>query len=197
MKKSFVSFVALSVAISAFASASSVAAPRSNGESISQVAQSVQAKQALVNGLQERIARHERMSLEEIAAELESGIAARRQQVVESGQMDIAKFDQLAAAGLEQIKALGDKDAIIAMETAQLQQVMSSENIVYGLTRAAFFEGYHSIRPFSECRPYGEAAGCAFQVVASPFVAMIFVMVVAADTVLLPFELIGSALTGF
>ena len=95
-----------------------------------------------------------------------------------SHQVDWEKVDAVVQASNEEL-ALLDKDLILAIEKAQLQQLQTSDNMVYYFTRWTY-KFY--------CK---DKTGC-------PLIAWIQLPLWAiVDTAILPVELIQSMVSGF
>ncbi|MGK5084664.1 hypothetical protein WDW37_15320 [Bdellovibrionota bacterium FG-1] len=162
-------------------------------ESISKIALNVQQKEVLVNFMKGRIARHKTMrNSGEVIADLSQVVAKNREMVGKNG-VDLASFDKGAGLAIDSIKAIGDKDVIMALETAQLQEVMQSDNLLFGFTRWNFSDcnmrnSYHY---FGSIFSYGAPNDC--KAVASIWL----IFLVPLDLIAFPFELIASAVTGF
>ncbi|MGK5084753.1 hypothetical protein WDW37_15775 [Bdellovibrionota bacterium FG-1] len=107
-------------------------------ENISKIALNVQQKEVLVKFMKGRIARHKTMrDSGEVIADLSQVVAKNREMVGKNG-VDLVSFDKGAGLAIDSIKAIGDKDVIVALETAQLQEVMQSDNYLFGFTRWNF-----------------------------------------------------------
>jgi hypothetical protein len=189
--------IVLSLTLSSlFSIASAHASP--SGETLRQVAADAQQKQALIRSLKARIARHAQMrGANEIVADIARSAHANRDRYYANGARDLTSLDKTIALGLDHLKGMS-QDEIIALETAQLQSVMTSDNILFGVTRWAYSEdGLDFAAPCTD-RFTGtgktDAAWCAATL---PLIAVGTVLTLAIDVVLLPLEFLGSALTGF
>lgn len=168
--------VALVLAASSFTSAFA-------GESLSNVQAESAKKAALFDAMNERLGAHKEMSREEILTDLQARAARNREVLVRSGATSemIAGFDANAAKANAQMEAL-DKDGILAMETARVQELMTSTNFMFAFMKWNF--------AFIESSQGAGIGYRALTIFCTPF-AILF------DIVLLPFELLVSLVTGF
>lgn len=158
-----------------------------SGESITQIAMNAQQKQTLVNYLQKRLARHQNMSLDQITQDLKNTADYNRALAAKRGGMDLTKWDAAVAQSITQIQAVGDKDTVIAFETTQLQQVMTSGNYLFAVTQALWNDGcVNGSTPAWDCWGLNPVFGAFFSIFTVPI-----------DLVIFPFELIASIATGF
>lgn len=106
-------------------------------ESIQQITLNKQQKAQLVRGLEDSIARHKQMSREEIFSDLEARLETQKKSFIDRdlSTEQIREYEETVRTMLQKVDAL-DKDAMIALETAQLQQVMTSKNYVFGLSKS-------------------------------------------------------------
>lgn len=183
-KQCTVLLIALSSLTASFASTPAFASPQ-GGESIREVALNANQKSALVKFLKARLARHKKMTAAEIIADLDS--QAQRNAAIAAAQgHDVASVRKIVSVQLDGLKALGDKEAILATEAAGIHKTMSSANIVFAITRAYIDECKYGPYYFS-----GNQAGCY------AWAAFFCLFTVPADLIVLPFEIIGSLATGF
>ena len=107
------------------------------GEGIKDIAAAKQQKDALVKALQQRIALHQTMSQDQIIADIQSlTTQARANLSAANNNRAVEAYDKSMSALKTELAAAPDRDAILALEQAQLQQVMSSENIMFMVSRA-------------------------------------------------------------
>ena len=167
------------------------ATPVLASENLASVGAEKGAKAELVAKMQSRIARHEGMTREAILADIATNAAANREVLVKAGleQSSLIGFDANVAKATEAMNAL-DKDGILALETARTQDVMNSANYIFAFIRwnmqflsaAQNGAGTYSV--------VGRQGYLALTILCTPFA-------VIADVVLLPIELLVSAVTGF
>ncbi|MGK5084661.1 hypothetical protein WDW37_15300 [Bdellovibrionota bacterium FG-1] len=177
-------------------------------ESISKIALNVQQKEVLVKFMKGRIARHKMMrNSGEIIADLSQVVAKNREMVGKNG-VDLASFDKGAGLAIDSIKAIGDKDILIAMEGAELQRIMQSGNYLFFLTRIVWDDCYDPIADDSnqgreqQCIPFSAYGSPASMMPYSGALGIGMASLVSIVTI--PFDIIGlvpeffiSAVTGF
>lgn len=160
-------------------------------ESMNQVGLNADQKQRVVGYLQDRIARHSHMTSAQIVADLGKSAARNRALFAKNGG-NVTSFDKAVAQSIDLVKSVGDKDLVVAQEKAQLQRLMVSGNFVFFLTRSLWERGYDMATGkddegnFSGMDDFSPM-GCT----------MISILYIPIDIVLLPFEFIASAVTGF
>lgn len=165
--------------------AAMVAAPiaqAAGGETIPQIGRSLQEKQKVVSYLQGRIAKHQKMTTAEIIADLTSTAEHNRQLIAAKNPEIAASAEKEIILTTDQLKALGDKNVIIAMETAQLQKVMSSDNyMLYMMNHVAPQMAYLACK-------------CSDPII-SGILGALFMLPI--DIIIIPIEFILTAATGF
>jgi hypothetical protein len=162
----------------------SVLAPVSHAhadEGMMRIAQNKQEKQLIINFLRQRLDRHKAMSSAEILADLNSAADHNRRSLQVTHPDQAHNFDMVIAQESDKLKQLGDKDLIILMETARLQEAMSSDNyMLYIMNHGA---------------PQLAWMVCTC---GDPTISIVFaIFLVPFDIVLLPIEFLISAITGF
>lgn len=173
-----VSVIALSLIASVVVPASKARA----GESMMQIAQNKQEKQMIISFLQQRLENHKRMTAEQIIADLGASAERNHTLLLQKQAGDTAQsFEKLIAQETDKLRELGDRDLIIMMETARLQEMMSSDNyMLYIMNHGAPQLAYL-------------ACSCG-----NPTISIIFaIFLVPFDIVALPIEFLLSAITGF
>jgi hypothetical protein len=191
MKFARLSVMVLSVIAIVLASVS----PKAHAdESIMQIAQNKQEKQIIINFLRDRYTRHQRMTTEQIIADLNASAERNHKMLVIKQQRDTAmgrkaqvpgdtaqSFEKLVMQETDKLRMLGDRDLILAMEAARLQEVMSSDNyMLYIMNHGAPQLAYL-------------VCTCG-----DPTISIIFaIFLVPFDIVALPIEFLLTAITGF
>lgn len=107
-------------------------------ESVQQLTLSRLQKEQLVQALRETIQRHQAMSQEEILADLKAQGEVGTKSLIEHGASaaQVQVFQSGFEASLQRTAAY-DKDTIIALETAHLQEAMTATNFLFGFTKFA------------------------------------------------------------
>jgi hypothetical protein len=150
------------------------------GESITQIGSSLQQKQAIIGQLKHRLARHKLMTADQIISDLDISSDHNRKLMAATHPQSNA-FDKEIVAELDLLKTIRDRDVILAMETARIQEVMSSDNYLFYLAVVG-----------------GPALSWYTCSCGDPTTSLIFaIFLLPFDIVGLPVELIVSALTGF
>ncbi len=134
MKNQIVAILAL-VASTFTAGSNAVAA-----EKVRDIQLSKAQKSALVAHLQRQIARHENMTLEQIQADLVQGLEQNRKAMIEKDPSKAVVFDKAVQASIDAVRAADDKDMLIMAEKANLQQLMTSANYLFIVTRTCVTE---------------------------------------------------------
>jgi hypothetical protein len=98
-------------------------------------------KKALVIHLQSKIRAHEAMnSVSDIVQDYRTALELARESIRKSDPTRFAEiqanFDRMANQMVDDIEAIDDKDAIIAIEKAQLQEIQSSGNYIFYFSRS-------------------------------------------------------------
>lgn len=149
------------------------------GESAREVILKEKQKQALIVHFQKQIAKHKEMSLEEIRADITQRIDQNRAALAKRSGADLSGFDRMAMESLDQLKQIEDKQTILDLENAYLQNALSSTVYIFAVTRFVYSEGWSEFKNEST----GEKIGfLATGVIWLP-------IVLAIDLVLLPFEI--------
>lgn len=166
-----ISLVFLSVAIlgSSYSFAGGLN-PLNSQEKWGEIAQSKQVKLKTVNWMKKQIEQHEKMSVEQIRHQLTQLVLAKREQAQAQGDLTtplIQAFDST----IRSIEQIQDRDSFILEEKMQLQNLVESENLCFGLTRAT--------------------VGLDMGLVA------LIIFTVPIDIVILPITFIASLVTGF
>lgn len=158
-----------------------IAISASASEDLAQIYTSKVQKEKLIQYMNLQIQKHSNMTTAEIRKDLAERMRDARTELAardSSQQVDWNKIDSAIWASNEEL-ALLDKDLILAIEKAQLQQLQTSDNVVYYFTRAIY-------KKFCN-----DKTGCApIAWIELPIFALI-------DTAILPVELIESILSGF
>ncbi len=129
MKNRIVAVLAL-VATTFTAGSNAVAA-----EKVRDIQLSKAQKSALVAHLQKQIARHETMTLEQIQADMIENLEKNRKAVIERDPSKAVAFDKAVEASIDAIRNADDKDMLVMAEKANLQQLMTSANYLFIMTR--------------------------------------------------------------
>lgn len=147
-------------------------------ESVKEIANQVQVKQRMVEFLQNRIVRHQTMTLEQIREELRTNLEKNQADVTRAGKSN-SELDLAFEKGLISINSLEDKEVLIAQEQVNLQNLMSSKNIVFFLTRCL-------VHDMQKTDGAGVFAG-----------TILLFFTIPLDFVFLPITFLGSLFTGF
>jgi hypothetical protein len=159
-----------------------------HAESIRQIVKSAHVVQALSQGFDEKIRAHQQMSYDEILKDVDGVMRRSLSKLQEQAKSskdkptpDLAGYEKQIEETLVLYRQAGDKDAVIAMEKAQYQELSSAgqepaTRFIFGVTR--------SLAGVSD---YDTPA--AMKVFLFPFAVMI-------DCAFLPFELGMAIVTG-
>jgi hypothetical protein len=145
------------------------------------IAESKAQRQAILNYLRARYVRHQTMTSEGIIADLNAE-AARNQALLQSRQPDTAKsFEKLVLQETDHLRALGDRDLILAVELSRMQEAESSDNYMLYIMNHG-----------------GPELAYLVCTCGDPTISLIFaIFLVPFDIVALPIEFFLSAITGF
>jgi predicted nucleic acid-binding protein len=130
MKNRIVAVLAL-VATTFTAGSNAVAA-----EKIRDIQLSKAQKSALVAHFQKQITKHEKMTLAQIQADMVQGLEQNRKAVIEKDPSKAVAFDKAVQASIDAIRSADDKDLLLMSEKANLQQLMTSANYLFIVTRS-------------------------------------------------------------
>jgi hypothetical protein len=180
-----ISLVSLGLIAAAFGSSVSQA-----DESIMQIAKNKQEKQIVINFLRDRLNKHMTMTSEQIIADLNASATRNhalllKQQAAQptgTSQVDTAQnFEKLVLQETDKLRQYNDRDVIIALETARLQEVSSADNYMLYIMNHG-----------------GPALGYLVCTCGDPTISLIFaIFLVPFDIVALPIEFLLTAITGF
>jgi len=115
-------------------------------ESIFSIQQQAKIKAEYIRLIKAQIESQKNMqSADQVRAQIEKGLAHNRQLVMSShsaaaAKASLTRLDQLAQPFLNLIAECKDKDTIIAIEQAELEALMSSENYMFMATSAQMKE---------------------------------------------------------
>ena len=171
-------------------------------ESMSDVATNAAFKDAVIKAYKQMISSHEQLKIEEIHKDLQNRLDARIHQLNEIAQSNSEQAKKAETASqiakdvvvkeLKKLTKINDKETLILVEKGALQEVQSSDNYLFILTRQwdEFLSPVHYIGPFIKVRMKRHP----LVVVGMSFM---FILTVPADLVLLPISFAATAAIGF
>lgn len=141
-------------------------------------------KAKLIEQLQKQIYAHEKMTKEEIIQDVRNSLNTGKVALLKANPNEFQKieanYDRMTLQAIDELNAIDDKDTIIALEKAQLQELLSARNYMFRLTRKQADDVYFSV-------------GVIDGVIEAAFLVGAFVI----DVAILPVTFIASLVSGF
>lgn len=152
------------------------------GESVQDVGFQASVKAKVVRFFQQRIAKHEEMSLEEIRHDLRTSLENNQNQITQAGK-NTAEMDLMFQRAARELNQFDDKDFLIAAEKIELQNLMSSRNFM-------FFTSRELSGQLSRAYDRGDGGEVFFG-------SFGYIFTFAVDLITLPMTFIVSCFSGF